>query len=117
MKSDLATSIAVAIVGVIVAYFVCNMFIGGIDDVSIKVLDSSTSVKVADPNIELFNYKALNPTVEVYIGDCSVTDEYGECLDDASNIDSDALKGNQQENSGNTNQEKESEQDYASEVE
>ena len=117
MKSDLATSIAVAIVGTIVAYFVCNMFIGGIDNVSIKTLDGSTSVRVADPDIELFNYKALNPTVEVYIGDCATTDEYGECLDDASNIDGDALENNQQEENDNTDQEKELEQDDEPEAE
>jgi|GEM_PF-743739 len=81
MKTDLATSIGVAIVGALVAFFVCNLFVGEIEDVSFQTIDLSVSADLAEPNIEVFNYKALNPTVEVYVGQCSEFDGYGNCLD------------------------------------
>ncbi len=83
MKTDLISSIGVAIVGAVIAYFVCNMFIGPLESFSFSALDSSSKISadVEQPNVEVFNYKALNPTVEVYVGDCQ---EYvdGECVDD-----------------------------------
>ena len=84
MKTDLATSIVAAIAGVLIAYFVCNIFVGPIDDVEIKTVDSSFSTSIADPNPEVFNYRAINPTVEVYVGDsgdCTQFDDNGECID------------------------------------
>ena len=69
MKTDLASSIGAAIAGVLIAYFICNLFIGPIDDFTIKTVDSSVDASLVDPNPEVFNYKALNPTVEVYVGD------------------------------------------------
>ncbi len=74
MKSDLATSIAIAIVGVLIAYFTCNLLTGEIPGFSFSAIDSSTSSDFADlaePNPEIFNYKAINPTVEVYVGNGS----------------------------------------------
>ena len=82
MKNDLISSIGVAILGILISYFVCNLFIGPIEDVSFNVIDSSFSNDLADPNVEVFNYKALNPTVEVYVGDCTLFNEVGECLDE-----------------------------------
>lgn len=81
MKTDLTTSVIVAIVGVIAAYFVCNIFIGEIKPFKIKTVDTSASAELAEPDAELFNYKALNPTVEVYVGECTKYGEAGECLD------------------------------------
>lgn len=83
MKNDLITSIVLAIVGVVGAYFVCNLFAGEIQPYPIKVLDSSVSNELAEPDPEVFNYHALNPTVEVYVGNCQEYDANGECLDDA----------------------------------
>ena len=83
MKTDLASSIGIAIVGVLIAYFVCNLFVGPIDDVSIKTVDSSFSTDIIEPNPEVFNYRAVNPTVEVYVGDdenCTEFDDNGECI-------------------------------------
>lgn len=81
MKSDLATSIGVAVLGVVVSYFVCNIFIGDIEPAKVKTVDASVSATLADPNPEVFNYKAINPTVEVYVGECTEYSETGECLD------------------------------------
>ena len=90
MKTDLASSIGIAIAGVLIAYFVCNLFIGPIEDVNIKTVDSSLSTDIADPNPEVFNYRAINPTVEVYVGDdenCAQFDDNGECIDGSSSSD------------------------------
>ena len=84
MKTDLATSIGVAIAGILISYFMCNLFVGSIEDVSIKTVDSSFSTEIIEPNPEVFNYRAINPTVEVYVGDsenCTEFDDDGECLD------------------------------------
>ncbi len=81
MKTDLASSIAAAIVGVLLAYFICNLFLGEIEPVTIKTVDSSVTADLVEPNAEIFNYKALNPTVEVYVGDCNEYNSYGECVD------------------------------------
>jgi hypothetical protein len=86
MKNDLATAIVVAILGVVIAYFGCNMFTGEIEPVSVKTVDSSFSTEIPEPDPELFNYKAINPTVEVYVGeggDCRVYDSNGECIYDS----------------------------------
>ena len=82
MKNDLATAIIVAIVGVLVSYFACDYFFGPIESVSITTVDSSSiNADYDEPNPEVFNYKALNPTVEVFVGDCTELGEGGECLD------------------------------------
>ena len=81
MKTDLATSIGAAIAGVLISYFVCNLFVGQIEDFTYKTVESEVTAEVTEPNVEVFNYKALNPTVEVYVGECDEYDAYGECLD------------------------------------
>lgn len=82
MKNDLATSIVTAIIGILISYFVCNMFIGEMDGVSFKILNSNITSNVEEPDPEVFNSKALNPTVEVYVGDCKNYDFYGNCIDE-----------------------------------
>ena len=81
MKTDLFTSIVAAIAGVLIAYFVTNMFIGPIEEVTYPTVDSAVNASLADPNPEVFNYRALNPTVEVYVGECEVFNEFGECVE------------------------------------
>ncbi len=81
VKKDLFNSILLAIVGVLVAYFSCNMFIGEPEEFSFKTVESSVSTDLANPDPEVFNYNALNPTVETYVGNCSNYNEQGECID------------------------------------
>jgi len=69
MKTDLASSIGAAVAGILIAYFICNLFIGPIEDVSFTTVDSSIGTDLDEPSPEVFNYRALNPTVEVYVGD------------------------------------------------
>lgn len=68
MKAELATAIGTAIMGILIAFFVTNIFIGDIEPVNVKTVDSNVSTELSDPDPEIFNYKALNPTVEVYVG-------------------------------------------------
>lgn len=81
MKNDLATAIVAAVAGVLISYFVCNLFVGPIEDFTYKTVNSTVTTNVTEPDVEVFNYKALNPTVEVYVGECEDYDQYGECLE------------------------------------
>ena len=81
MKTDLVTSIVATIAGVLIAYFVTNLFIGPIEDVSYKTVDTKVNSTIANPDPEVFNYRALNPTVEVYVGECDEYNEFGECVE------------------------------------
>ena len=81
MKVDLTTAIITGILGVIVAYLVTsNLLLKNPTPVTIKTLGTSIGTDLNDPNPEIFNYRALNPTVEVII-DCSNYDINGTCLD------------------------------------
>lgn len=84
MKNDLATAVIAAIAGVVISYYICNMFVGTSGDFSFNSVDSSVNSDLASPDPELFNYKALNPTVEVYVGNCTEVNVYGECIDESS---------------------------------
>jgi len=81
MKKDLATSVVAAIVGVLVAYFLCNMFLQAPADVTFSTINASTTYTLNDPNPEVFNYRAINPTVEVYVGQCAEYNQYGDCIE------------------------------------
>ncbi len=69
VQKELVTAIITGIIGFIAAFFICNLFVGGIDKVTIPTTDSSVSTDLPEPNPEIFNYKSLNPTVEVYVGE------------------------------------------------
>ncbi|MBR3256121.1 hypothetical protein IKG10_00390 [Candidatus Saccharibacteria bacterium] len=69
MKTDLISSIGIAIAGVLIAYFVCNLFIPEIEDYIVNEITNKVDANLTKPDPEIFNYKALNPTVEVYVGD------------------------------------------------
>lgn len=103
MKTELATSIGAAIAGVLIAYFVTGLFIGPIQEVSFPSVDESVNMDISDPDPELFNYKALNPTVEVYVGDCAEYNEAGECIEEITEEQIQAIEdhaSDQTENSG-----------------
>ncbi|MBQ3441270.1 hypothetical protein IJG27_03095 [Candidatus Saccharibacteria bacterium] len=80
MKTDLATAILAAIVGVAVSYFVVNGLL--LKDPNSVVVKNIETIKasVDEPNPEVFNYRAINPTVETYI-DCTNYDLSGNCLE------------------------------------
>lgn len=117
MKFDLFTSIGVAIVGVLVAFFTTNLLIQPLEDYKFTAIDdaansnSSNGYNYADltpPNNEVFNYDALNPTVEVYVGECEAYDENGNCLEDQvdeDEEDTDAENGESDTETDDSNQE------------
>ena len=82
MKQDLTTSVFAAVVGALVAYFVCNMFLPELQDVSFTTLSETEKFTLAEPDSEVFNYRSVNPTVEVYVGNCVNLGENGVCNDD-----------------------------------
>ena len=85
MKTELLTAIGAAIAGALIAFFVTNIFLTPIEDFKITTIQGNISTDLTDPNVDVFNYRALNPTVEVYVGDdCQNPGENGECLDTGS---------------------------------
>ena len=92
VKTDLFTSIIAAITGVLIAFFVTNLFIGPIEDVTYKKVSSSVNASITDPDPEFFNYKALNPTVEVYVGECVEYNQYGECVEVSTNVEDEVVE-------------------------
>jgi hypothetical protein len=86
-NSDIASAIAAAAIGIFAAYFLCNAIIPAVPDASFKMLTDTAGYDLTEPNEEVFNYRALNPTVEVYVGDCDEYDIYGNCIDDNSDED------------------------------
>ena len=68
MKTDLATSIIAAIAGIALAFFVTNLLLPPTSEVKFSTLSGKESYSITEPDDEIFNYRALNPTVEVYVG-------------------------------------------------
>lgn len=87
MKSEITTAVITTIAGIVIAFLVTNLALNSlmtIEEKKVTVLESTVSTDLAEPDPEIFNPKALNPTVEVYVGnDCVNVSENGECLDQA----------------------------------
>ena len=80
MKANLATAIATAIIGALLAYFGTGLFIGEMSSETVQTIQP-VDTSLVNPSPEVFNYKAINPTVEVYVDSCTNYDENGNCLD------------------------------------
>ena len=75
-QSDIITIVLITMIGTIAAGFAVNAILGNPDDASetwktIKVVDSD----LVEPNPSTFNADAVNPTVEVYVGNCVDIDQ------------------------------------------
>ena len=62
---------AIAVIGAALSVWLTNMLLGDPDKASMSfktmnVIESS----VAEPDVDIFNVNAINPTVEVYVGSC-----------------------------------------------
>ena len=81
MKLDMFTAVGVAVGGILIAFFVTNLLFTEPDPYQVPIINTSASstaenfdyASLSEPDNEVFNYDALNPTVEVYVGEC---DEY-----------------------------------------
>lgn len=90
MKFDLISSAGVAIIGVIIGFMVTTLVAQQPQNYTVQTLDKTANGAAADqgydyadfkePNNEIFNYDALNPTVEVFIGECEEYDASGACV-------------------------------------
>ena len=71
-KSDIAMIIFIASVSVMIAYFVAKALIGDTanQSVTVKTTDEITT-NIDQPDPSVFNSSAINPTVQVIIGDQS----------------------------------------------
>lgn len=69
--SDIATVILVAVISTVAAALTVNAILGDPNEESvvIKYMDV-VQPTVAEPDAEVFNPEAVNPTVEVYVGKC-----------------------------------------------
>lgn len=77
-KSDIITIAMVAAIGTLVSFFAVNAILGNPDEAyesykTIKVVEADLS----QPDPEVFNSSAINPTIEVYVGDCEDVDQDG----------------------------------------
>lgn len=70
-QSDLFTIIIVATVGMIAAFLASNAILGNpdLEKVTFNRVEP-ISETIVQPDTELFNDKAINPTVEVEVGTC-----------------------------------------------
>ena len=77
-QSDIFSILIIASVGTLISYFVVNSFLGNPDlqYANIKTIDA-ISPSLEEPDPELFNPAAINPTVEVFVGECQDVDGNG----------------------------------------
>lgn len=82
-QSDIFTLILVAGIGTLAAFFACRAILGDPNAAStkFKTVNRVISSSLVQPDPEVFNSTAINPTIEVYVGDCEDIDQNG-ILDD-----------------------------------
>ena len=78
-NSDIAMVILIAAVSVVVSYFLGNAILGDPNNnvETISYMDPISS-SIEQPDVETFNPKAYNPTVEVYVGNCGPLEVWSE---------------------------------------
>lgn len=77
-SSDIITIVLMSILGSVVAFFVVNALLGDLDEKSVTFdVPVPVTTELADPDPEIFNLEAINPTVEVYVGNCKDDDHDG----------------------------------------
>ena len=79
MKTDFTGAVVAAIIGTVVAYLITSNFIlQDAKPVPIQSPESAVTATTEEPNAEIFNFRAINPTVEAYI-DCSNYEDISNC--------------------------------------
>ena len=77
-NTDLVTVGFAAIVGAIVGYFIFSSIMGEPQNQKVTYKTVTTvSTELSEPDSEIFNDEAINPTVEVYVGTCKDLDNDG----------------------------------------
>lgn len=82
-QADIFSLIMIAGIGTLVAFFVCQSIMGDPNEATVKFtkLANPITADLVAPDSEVFNSTAINPTVEVYVGDCEDINQNG-ILDD-----------------------------------
>lgn len=82
-QSDIFSIVVVASVGTLAAFFICQAIMGKPEEAVVRFtgLENVIEKGLKDPDPEVFNATAINPTVEVFVGDCEDLDKNG-ILDD-----------------------------------
>lgn len=69
-RTDVAMIILIASISMLVSYFVAKSVLGGVQSEAVTVKTAEPiSSEVAEPDTRIFNQNAVNPTVEVFIGE------------------------------------------------
>ena len=77
-KSDMISITLTAMIGVFASWFLVNLFMGNPDEAKATYKDIEVvQPDLAEPNADVFNSDAINPTIEVYVGDCVDVDQDG----------------------------------------
>ncbi len=72
-KTDIAMIILVISVSLLAAYFVMSAVLGKFDELTAEVQEiTPIGATVVEPNPKIFNRDAINPTVQVIIGNESI---------------------------------------------
>ncbi|MFV0485053.1 MAG: hypothetical protein ACK5MU_02365 [Candidatus Saccharimonadales bacterium] len=76
-KTDIAAVILISVITTIIAYLIGNSMLGDPNDESVRITYMDTiAATVSEPDPEVFNTDAVNPTVEVYVGNCAENQEW-----------------------------------------
>ena len=77
-QSDIFSIIIIAAAGTLFSYFLVNSLLGdpNLEIVNVKTIQE-ISPAIDTPDSELFNPDAINPTVEVFVGECEDIDQNG----------------------------------------
>ena len=71
-KTDIAAVILISVITTLIAYFIGNSVLGDPNEESIAITYMDVvAADVAQPDPEVFNTEAVNPTVEVFVGNCT----------------------------------------------
>lgn len=78
-QSDIFTLILIASIGTLAAFFVCQTLLGDPSAASVKfkTVNRTLSSDLVQPDPEVFNSTSINPTIEVYVGECEDIDQNG----------------------------------------
>ena len=92
------------------------MFLPSFDELSVSIteLANEESFTLAEPDAEIFNFRSVNPTVEVWVGDCKNLGDNGTCNDE---IVTDNINNGQNNNQNQQEEEQEQEPEEEQEQE
>ena len=67
-RFNLVSSVLALVLGAVLSFIITNLFLGAPEDVTFKTIESVVTKSTGDPDPEVFNSRAIDPTVEIYIG-------------------------------------------------